>query len=169
MSVPYIGEIRMFSGDYAPAGWALCDGGLLSIDEYSALFALIGTSYGGDGRSTFGLPDLRGRVPLHASASGVQVGELGGVEAVTLQAAQAAHTHPLNATANQATSTDPSGRVLATTPRGGKRMYAAPPAATALNGSSVGVAGDGQPHDNMQPYLVVNFIIALFGVFPSQA
>ncbi len=172
MSDPYIGEIRMFGGNFAPRGWAFCDGSVLPINQYSALFALIGTTYGGDGQITFALPDLRGRVPLHSGSSSVgsvTLGERGGTEAVTLTAAQAAHTHVLNATANQATSTDPAGRVLATTPRGGKRLYAAPPANTTLHGSSVGSAGGSQPHSNMQPYLAVNFVIALEGIFPSQS
>lgn len=168
---PFIGQIMMFGGNFAPLGWAFCNGQLLPISEYEALFNLIGTTYGGDGMSTFGLPDLRGRVPVHQGA-GFVLAETGGVESVTLTTAQLpVHSHAGGSTGNAsskpATDTDPAGRVFAV-PSDGSNAY---------SGSSIGVLGGGvttlaeggsQPHDNMQPYHCVNFCIALFGIFPSR-
>ena len=166
MSQPYVGEIRMFAGNFAPAGWAFCDGSLLAISEFEVLFNLIGTTYGGDGQSTFGLPDLRGRLPIH-QGNGFTLSESGGVEEVTLTAAQIpAHSHPFLASTTAGATTDPSGNVLGTAVGGSFYRQAAP--ADALGASSIGATGGSQPHSNFQPYLCVEFIISLFGVFPSQ-
>lgn len=165
MGQPFIGEIRMFGGNFAPAGWALCNGQLMPISENDALFNLIGTTYGGDGQSTFGLPDFRGRVPAHMG-NGMTIGELSGTESVTLTTSQIpAHTHaPVANTATQADS--PNGNVWATS--NGTTAYNAAPSNTTMNPQGLQPAGGSQPHDNMVPYLVVNFIISLYGVYPSQ-
>ncbi len=160
MSTPYVGEIRLFAGNFAPVGWALCQGQLMPISENEVLFQLIGTTYGGDGQSTFSLPDLRGRVPLH-QGPGFVIGQQGGVEQVTLTSAQVpSHNHSLQATAATASAASgPSGSLLAT-------------ASVAVYGSGdplTSMAGDSQPHSNMAPYNVLNYIISLFGVFPSQS
>jgi microcystin-dependent protein len=165
MAQPYVGEIRMFAGNFAPAGWMFCEGQLLPISEYETLFNLIGTTYGGDGQSTFALPDLRGRVPIHFG-NGFTLAETGGVETVTLTVSQIpAHSHPLLATNAAATSTSPSTNVFA---KPSKNMYRDPPPANAMGPQAVGSTGGSQPHDNFQPYLCVDFIISLFGIFPSQ-
>jgi microcystin-dependent protein len=166
MSTPYVGEIRMFGGNFAPVGWAQCQGQLLPISEYEVLFQLIGTTYGGDGQSTFGLPDLRGRLPVH-QGSGFVVGQAGGSETVTLTSAQlSSHTHPFLGSTNPGGQRDPVGNVAATVVAGS--AYAQDPATAALAAASIGGSpGGGQPHDNMQPYLCIMFIIALFGVYPS--
>jgi len=167
MSQPFIGEIRMFGGLFAPYGYAFCQGQLLSISQYQALYALIGTTYGGDGVNTFALPDLQGRVPLHAGADSfgntyVQ-GEKAGTESVTLTSQQnPAHSHTVVAQTT-ANAKSPSNTVYG---GGGTSIYRASPS-TQMNGAMVGVTG-GQPHDNMMPYLVINFIIALQGAFPSR-
>lgn len=171
MSTPYIGEIRMFGGNFPPAGWAFCDGQLLPITEYEALFNLIGTTYGGDGEQTFALPDLRGRIPVHQGTSPTGfnriVGESSGSEHVTLtQNHMPAHTHSFMASsaAAQATSTA-SGSVIADT--GATPAYGTAPATAAMSATSIQPAGAFQPHENMAPYLCVSFIISLFGIFPS--
>ncbi|MBV8516269.1 MAG: phage tail protein [Acidobacteria bacterium] len=168
MAQPYVGEIRMFAGNFAPAGWMFCEGQLLPISEYETLFNLIGTTYGGDGQSTFALPDLRGRIPLH-QGNGFILAETGGAEEITLTVAQmAGHSHALLATRNPASSSSPGSSVLpgitaasTITPYGtdAPRGPAAPSAVSAVGGS--------QPHNNFQPYLCVDFIISLFGIFPS--
>ena len=166
MSQPYVGEIRMFAGNFAPAGWMFCDGSLLPISEYETLFNLIGTTYGGDGQSTFQLPDLRGRLPIH-QGNGFTLAETGGVETVTLTAAQIpAHSHPFLASTTAGATRDPSGNVLGTAVGGSFYRQQAPTAA--LGASSISSTGGSQPHDNFQPYLCISFIISLFGVFPSQ-
>jgi microcystin-dependent protein len=169
MAEPYIGEIRMFAGNFAPADWMFCDGQLLPISENEALFALIGTTYGGDGQTTFALPDLRGRVPVHqAAALGTRtIGETGGVENVTLTIAQMpAHSHAMRASSAVANLATPqnnvTGQAAAKLYRGGSPSVSLPP-------QSLAVAGGVQPHENFQPYLCVSFIIAVFGIFPSQA
>jgi microcystin-dependent protein len=165
MAQPYVGEIRMFAGNFAPAGWMFCAGQLLPISENETLFNLIGTTYGGDGQSTFALPDLRGRIPLHFG-SGFTLAETGGVETVTLTVSQIpAHSHPMLASADNASTPGAAGNVLAQTPS--YTPYISDTPATALHAASVGTAGGGQPHDNFQPYLCVDFIISLFGIFPS--
>jgi microcystin-dependent protein len=165
MSEPFLAEIKIFGFNFAPRGWAMCDGQILPINQYQSLYSLLGTTYGGDGRTTFGLPDLRGRVPLH-EGSGYNLGMRSGVENVALNAAQIpSHTHQLNATANAATTNSPAGTVFATSP---DDRYA--PAADLVNTASGAVANNtgGQAHDNMQPSLVLNFCIALQGLFPSR-
>lgn len=169
MSQPYIGEIRIFAGDYAPQGWALCQGQLLSIAEYETLFNLIGTIYGGDGQSTFALPDLRGRIPVHPGTAGgltVQLAQTGGVEEVTLTVNQIpAHTHAVNVAPNGKTSA-PTG-LLGTTATGSQLFLAPPGTVVSAAAQSVLAAGGSQPHSNLMPTQCINFIISLFGVFPS--
>lgn len=166
MANPYIGEIRMFAGNFAPAGWAFCAGQLLAISENDALFALIGTTYGGDGQTTFALPDLRGRLPMHQGNSHI-LAETGGVEQVTLTVNQfPAHSHvPQASSAGAATS--PAGSVWANS----AALQFAPPSATLalMHPGILASVGGSQPHDNLAPYLAINFIISLFGIFPSQA
>ncbi|MGH6870180.1 MAG: phage tail protein [Rhizomicrobium sp.] len=168
MAQPYVGEIRLFAGNFAPAGWAFCAGQIMPISENETLFNLIGTTYGGDGQSTFQLPDLRGRAPMHMG-NGATLAETGGSESVTLTVQQIpSHNHPLLATATgQALS--PNGGILAVPTGGvqGFQTYATGAANTALIGSSIVNDGGNQPHENLQPYLCVSFIISLFGVYPS--
>jgi microcystin-dependent protein len=163
---PYIGEIRMFASNYAPVGWLLCEGQPLPISQYEPLFQLIGTTYGGDGQSTFALPDLRGRLPLHQNDSaGFILGRTGGAEEVTLTTNQMpAHTHPLVATTAVGTAASPQGSVLAAS--GSSNVYRLGPTAVALSSQAVAPAGGSQPHTNFQPYLCVNFIISTVGAFP---
>jgi microcystin-dependent protein len=164
MAQPYVGEIRMFAGNFAPAGWMFCEGQLLPISENETLFQLIGTTYGGDGESTFALPDLRGRIPLH-QGNGLTLAETGGAEEITLTVNQIpAHSHALLATAAAASSTNPNNNVSA---KPSKNMYRDGPGSNPMNAQSVGPTGGSQPHTNFQPYLCVDFIISLFGIFPS--
>lgn len=170
MPEPFVGEIRMFAGSFPPAGWAFCDGTPMPISENEVLFQLIGTTYGGDGEETFNLPDLRGRVPMHMGTgpdgSTYQIGENGGVETVTLSTQQIPiHNHALLASKNFGNQGFPVNSVLAGSNNISIYKAAAPTAA--LNAQSVQPAGGSQPHENMQPYLGINFIISLFGVFPS--
>jgi microcystin-dependent protein len=168
MSQPFVGEIRMFAGNFAPAGWAICAGQLLAIAENDTLFNLIGTTYGGDGQSTFALPDLRSRVPVHmgtlAGGSSYTIGQFGGEEAVTLTVNQTpAHTHPAQCS-TAATSPSPAGGVWAASDVADFTPGAN--ANAAMSPGAVGAAGGSQPHDNMVPHLPINFIISLFGIFP---
>jgi microcystin-dependent protein len=165
MAQPYIGEIRMFAGNFAPAGWMFCEGQLLAISENDTLFNLIGTTYGGDGQSTFGLPDLRGRIPIH-QGNGFLLAQNGGVEEVTLTVQQIpSHAHAFLASANNASAANAAGKLLAQTPS--YTPYIALSANSALSANAVGSTGGSQPHTNFQPYLCVNFIISLFGIYPS--
>jgi microcystin-dependent protein len=172
MSDPFVGEIRMFAGNFAPAGWALCQGQLMPISENDTLFNLIGTTYGGDGQETFGLPDLQSRIPIHAGqgpgiSQNYQLGEKSGAESVTLTAQQIpVHNHPFLASTSGATQTSPANQVIAQS--GQRAVYTEDTTNTNLAPSAIGPAGGSQPHDNLQPYLCVNFIISLFGIFPSQ-
>jgi microcystin-dependent protein len=172
MSEPFVGEIRMFGFGFAPQGWALCNGQLLPIDQNQALFSLLGTTYGGDGRTTFALPDLQSRVPVgqgqSPGLSSYAEGQAGGAETVTLAATQLpGHTHPVKASSSTADSDQPEGRTLA---RSASHSYTAKPdASTVMNVDMLGDAGGSQPHDNIQPYLAVNFCIALIGIFPSRS
>ncbi len=167
MSQPYVGEIRMFAGNFAPAGWMFCEGQLLSIAENETLFNLIGTTYGGDGQTTFALPDLRGRLPIH-QGSGFTLAQTGGVESVTLTTGQIpAHSHPFLASGNQASSTNPVNQVPAITQAATITPYGTDNPLVQLNSASIGPVGGSQPHDNFQPYLCIDFIISLFGVYPS--
>jgi microcystin-dependent protein len=166
MAQPYIGEIRMFAGNFAPSGWMMCEGQLISISEYETLFNLIGTTYGGDGQSTFALPDLRGRLPIH-QGGGYVLAETGGAEQVTLTVNQIPnHQHALIGSTNNATSNTPANQVVGALTSFDLYRPAAIPN-TAMAAASVGSAGGSQPHSNMQPYLCVNFIISLFGIYPS--
>jgi microcystin-dependent protein len=168
---PYIGEIRMFGGNYAPAGWAFCDGTLMPIAENDALFVLIGTTYGGDGQETFALPDLRGRAPLHMGTNpsgGVnhQLGEAAGVEETTLTALQIpSHSHPLVGSSLSGLTRTPIARAPART-RAGRPVYAT--LANPVEMATPTSVGGSQAHENMQPFLAINFIIALAGIFPPQ-
>jgi microcystin-dependent protein len=170
MAQPYVGEIRMFAGNFAPAGWRFCEGQLLPISENETLFQLIGTTYGGDGQSTFALPDLRGRLPIHqgqgTGLSNRVLAETGGAEEITLTVQQIpAHSHSMQASMNIATQSSPANNVLAQSTLA--QMYVADVADTTLAPTSIGATGGSQPHTNFQPYLCVDFIISLFGIFPS--
>ena len=175
MGSPFIGEIRMFGGNFAPAGWNFCDGSILSIAENDALFNLIGTTYGGDGQSTFAVPDLRSRVPIHTGGSlGGVLGQQLGTEAVTLTTQQIPlHRHGVGA-GTSASLPGPAGNNLgnpgATSPI--YHVAAGLGATQNMASNAIGLniaAAQFQPHDNMQPYLCVNYIISLFGIFPSQS
>ena len=172
MSSPFVGEIRMFGGTFAPAGWAFCDGSYLAISENDALFALIGTTYGGDGQTTFALPDLRSRVPIHQGQgpglNSYTIGQAAGVETVTLTANQIpVHSHAFNGSTASATALSPAGAVVASpTNLDLYRPAATPDQPMAAN--SLLSAGGSQPHDNLQPYLCISFIISLFGIFPTS-
>ncbi|MCA1817017.1 MAG: tail fiber protein [Acidobacteria bacterium] len=171
MPEPFVGEIRMFGGSFAPAGWAFCDGQLIPISENDTLFTLIGTTYGGDGQETFALPNLQSRIPIHAGtgSDGINytLGEQGGVETVTLTTNQIPiHTHALVVNADIGTQNIPTGNVLAQC--AGVKVYTGAAPGASLNTQSIGPAGGSQPHENSQPFLCVNFIISLFGVFPTQ-
>jgi len=167
MADPFLGEIKIVGFTFAPRGFAFCNGQLLSIAQNTALFALIGTTFGGNGQTTFALPNLQDRTPVHASG-GLILGQAGGLSTHTLNQAEAQHAHVLKASANQATTASPAGNVLAAKRRGGKDTYQTT-LGTALAPDSVSPVGGGdQPHTNMQPYLVLNFVIALAGIFPSR-
>lgn len=171
MAEPFLAEIRILSFNFPPKGWALCNGQFLPINQNQALFSLLGTTYGGDGRVNFALPDLRARTPIHFG-DGIQLGDKAGTDSVTLTDAQLpAHSH-LRATSNQATSSNPVGNVLANAPRRGVAVFADPVSTAVMTGSDVSVGGDANgitlPHDNSQPSLALNFVIALQGIFPSQ-
>jgi microcystin-dependent protein len=166
MAQPYVGEIRMFAGNFAPAGWMFCEGQLLPISENETLFQLIGTTYGGDGQSTFGLPDLRGRLPLH-QGNGFILAETGGAEEITLTVQQIpVHSHPVLATNDIPTLPNPGNNV---TGQAAAKFYRAGNPTVSLNAGSVGSTGGSQPHTNFQPYLCIDFIISLFGIFPRPS
>jgi len=171
---PYVGEIRMFAGNFAPAGWAFCQGQPLAIAENDVLFQLIGTTYGGDGEQTFNLPNLASRVPIHMGTgpdgTTYQIGEAAGVETVTLTTQQIPfHTHTMLASKSAGSNSNPQSQVLATPVASiyETNTGSAPPVVP-MNPSAIGPAGGSQPHENMQPFLVLNFIISLFGIYPSQ-
>jgi microcystin-dependent protein len=165
MSQPFVGEIRIFAGNFAPAGWMFCEGQQLAISENETLFQLVGTTYGGDGQENFNLPDLRGRLPMH-QGNGFILAEQGGAEEITLTVSQTpAHAHPLLATTTVGTAASPQNSLLAAS--GSSNVYRAGPSAAALSNQTVGPVGGSQPHTNFQPYLCVDFIISLFGIFPS--
>jgi microcystin-dependent protein len=154
----------MFAGNFAPVGWAFCDGQLLPISENDVLFTLIGTTYGGDGQETFALPDMRGRIPIH-QGNGFILAETGGAEQITLTVQQiAAHSHPLIATTSVANQSSPSNNVVAQSTAAD--LYIEDTATAALAPSAIGPVGGSQPHTNFQPYLCIEFIISLFGLFP---
>lgn len=167
MAQPYVGELRMFAGNFAPAGWMMCEGQLLPISENETLFQVLGTTYGGDGESTFALPDLRGRIPIHQGV-GYILAQTGGAEEVTLTVNQIpAHSHVLTATSTPGTQSSPAGNRLAAS-RNVVPYINEPPEGT-FRAGTVGSTGGNQPHTNMQPYLCVNFIISLFGIFPAPS
>jgi microcystin-dependent protein len=164
MAQPYVGEIRMFAGNFAPAGWMFCEGQLLPISENETLFQLLGTTYGGDGQSTFALPDLRGRLPLH-QGNGFTLAETGGAEEITLTVSQIpAHSHPFLAADATAAGANPQTALLA---KPTASIYNAGTNPVNMAAQVVGSVGGSQPHTNFQPYLCVDFIISLFGLFPS--
>lgn len=164
MSEPFLGEIKIFSFGFAPKGWALCNGQLLPINQNQALFALLGTTYGGDGRTTFALPNLQGRVPFHMGGGFTQ-GQSSGEAAHTLTISEMpAHTHLPVGNSNNASVASPAGNLWAGSSGGGYL----PTANTTMNPASILPTGGSQPHDNMSPYLVLNFCIALQGIFPSR-
>jgi microcystin-dependent protein len=166
MSSPYVGEIRMFAGNFAPVGWAFADGQLIPIAENDVLFQLYGTTYGGDGQTTFALPDLRGRLPLH-QGNGFILGQNGGVEQVTLTAAQIPqHIHPMLASSDPSSGKGALNLVLGRSPA---EAYASEFTPQALSAQSTSSVGGSQPHTNFQPYLCINFIVSLFGIFPPPS
>ena len=165
MSEAYLGEVRMFAGNFAPVGWALCDGSLLPIAQNEALYSLIGTIYGGDGVSTFALPDLRGRAPLHKSGT-YPIGSKGGVESVTLTSTQmAAHSHAAMASTAAGTASAPANGVWATSIYASFSTAQAPTAT--MSAQAVTAVGGGQPHDNMMPFVVISYIICTAGLYPT--
>lgn len=187
MSQPYIGQLKLFAGSFAPVGWALCNGQLISIAQNDTLYALIGTTFGGDGVTTFGLPDYRGRAAVGAQNGSAgpgltsrPLGSVGGSAAVTLITANLpAHVHSINAWDTPATTSNPSGKVLArpglanpNSPEVGNSLFYLSNQVTAntpaLPANTLTSSGSSQPHNNLMPYLAVNFIIALYGIFPSQ-
>jgi microcystin-dependent protein len=172
MADPFLGEVRMFAGNFAPVGWEFCNGQLLAIAENDALFSLLGTTYGGDGQNTFGLPDLRGRTPIHQGSGGGLTprvpGEMTGTETVTLTSSQLpSHFHPVHATSGAGTTAVPTGASWAAASTGENQYSQATPNASMAAISTVAVGG-GQPHDNMAPFQALSFIIALQGIYPTQ-
>jgi microcystin-dependent protein len=165
MAQPYVGEIRMFAGNFAPVGWMFCEGQLLPISENETLFQLIGTTYGGDGESTFALPDLRGRLPIH-QGNGFILAETGGAEEITLTVNQIpAHTHALLCSSGSASLQDPTNSLPAVSTA--QAYFNSPANPTNMSPASIGPVGGSQPHTNIQPFLCVDFIISLFGIFPN--
>jgi microcystin-dependent protein len=168
MAQPYVGEIRMFAGNFAPAGWMFCAGQVIPISENETLFNLIGTTYGGDGQESFALPDLRGRIPIH-QGGGFTLGETGGSEEITLTVPQIpAHSHPMLATVNLAGGTSPNGQVVGLTQAATITPYGTDAPFVPLSPQSISAVGGSQPHTNFQPYLCVDFIISLFGIYPPN-
>jgi microcystin-dependent protein len=171
MSEPFVGEIRMFAGNFAPRGWALCDGQLLAVSQNDALFSLFGTTYGGDGRTTFGLPDVRGRVPIHAgSGPGLSPRRLGakaGAENVTLATSQLpSHTHEMSASNESADSTIGTAKVLAKVTGG--NLYRGNGNQQSMNAEAISTVGGNLSHSNLMPFLCINYIVSLFGIYPSR-
>jgi microcystin-dependent protein len=174
MSEPFVAEIRIFAGNFAPRGWAFCDGQLLPVSQNTALFSLIGTTYGGDGRSTTALPNLKGRIPMHPGRgpglTSKRLGQRGGVETVTLSEAQMpSHRHSMEASQSPFSDNDPGGKVLgqASSPFAGQ-IYSNDDNRVTLEGGVINNTGGSQPHNNMQPFIAMNFIIALVGLYPSR-
>ena len=172
MAQPYIGEIRLFAGNFAPAGWAFCDGQLMPISENDALFTLIGTTYGGDGQETFAMPNLQSRIPIHQGTgpglTGKIIGEMAGTEAETLTIQQIpTHNHAFLASTDPGSIVTPGGNMLATSNAVTVFRPLASNPATAMNAQSITPVGGSQPHDNLHPFLAINYIISLFGLFPQ--
>jgi microcystin-dependent protein len=173
MATPILGEIRMFGGNFAPRGWAFCNGQILPIAQNTALFSLLGTTYGGNGQTTFALPDLRGRVPIHfgqgPGLSNYSLGQVGGQETVTLLSDQLpAHSHIVNAVAAGGNQANPTGNFAAVESTGTSLNYNSGPANALMHPNTIGITGQNQPVPNLQPHLAINFIIALQGIFPSR-
>jgi microcystin-dependent protein len=171
MGQPYVGEIRMFAGNFAPVGWEFCNGQPLPIAENEALFQLIGTTYGGDGAETFNLPDYQSRIPIHMGngpdGANYALGQMAGTEQETLSTQQIpSHSHPMMVEAGAGTANAPGGNVLASSAN--VKMYLQDAVTATLDPSAVSVVGGGQPHDNCQPFLCINYIISMFGIFPTQ-
>ena len=171
MSEPFVGEIRMFAGNFAPRGWAFCDGQLLAVSQNDALFSLLGTIYGGDGRTTFGLPDLRGRIPIHAGhgpgLSERRLGAKGGEEKVTLTVNQLpSHGHPFTATSAPSTDNNPQGKQVGESPS--VDLYIESTPTENLSSEAVSKVGGSRSHTNLMPFLCIHFIIALVGIYPSR-
>jgi microcystin-dependent protein len=174
MADPYVGEIRMFAGSFAPAGWLFCNGQVMPIAENETLFNLIGTTYGGDGQSTFALPNLQSRIPIHMGTGpdgiAYQFAEMAGTEQETLTVSQIpVHTHPLLAATDLGSSPDPGGAVLAQSRTAGVDLYLEGNPAVSLAANSVSPVGGSQPHENVQPFLCISFIISLFGLYPQPS
>jgi microcystin-dependent protein len=173
MSQPFIGEIRMFGGNFAPAGWAMCQGQLMPISQNDALFVLVGTTYGGDGQETFGIPDLQGRMPIHAGqgpgiSQSYQIGEKAGVESVTISAQSTPiHNHAFLCSGEMAQDAQPQNGYFAQLNTGTLYIAPADPLSN-MNAGMLNPIGGNQPHENMMPYLAVTFILSLFGIFPHQ-
>jgi microcystin-dependent protein len=166
MSEPYVGEIRIVGFSFAPVDWAFCDGQLLPISQYSTVFNLIGTTYGGDGQTTFALPNLQSRVPMH-QGNGFTLGQTGGVENVTLTVSQIpAHTHPVQVNSSGGNSNSPGGNFWANWTGS---QYSDQGTNASMNTGVISSVGGSLPHDNIKPYLALNFIFSLFGVYPSQS
>jgi len=176
MATPFLGHIAMFAGNFAPRGWADCSGQLLAISQNEALFAIVGTTYGGNGQTTFALPDLRGKTPVHSGNSngpGLSprvLGEIGGVENVTVLTGQLPqHNHLLSASSAGGNSVSPQNALISTDPGGASAGFSTnPPPNTALLASAVSPAGGNQPHNNMPPFLTIRYIVAMEGIFPSR-
>ena len=173
MSEPFVGEIRMFAGNFAPRGWAFCDGQLMAVSQNDALFSLLGTTYGGDGRTTFGLPDMRGRLPVHqGQGPGLSMRRLGaryGEEIVTLTVNEIPpHSHGLLASTSEASSPNPANDVLASHTDGDQTYAEATQPVNGLSSNTVATSGGSRSHTNLMPTLCVNYIIALFGIYPSR-
>ena len=171
MSDSYVGEVRLVGFNFPPYGWAVCNGALLAISQYNVLYAVIGTTYGGDGQTNFQLPNLQGRIPIHQGSNGVTtytIGQAGGAEKVTVALAQyPTHTHNLMVSANAANSSTAGNSVLA---QGPTAYTTQSPPTTAMNALMVGSSGGGNlPHDNLQPFQVLNWVISLEGIFPPQS
>ena len=172
MSEPFIAEVRIFAGNFAPRGWAFCDGQLLPVSQNTALFSLIGTTYGGDGRTTTALPNMQGRAPMHPGRgpglTSRRLGERGGAETITLSEAQMAnHPHGLSATVSRGSASQPQGNAFNRSV--GDTAYHAPTSLTGMSPSMASNSGGSQAHNNMQPFLTLNFIIALVGLYPSRS
>ena len=169
MTTPFIGDIRMFGFNFAPQNYAECNGQFIAISQNNALFALIGTTYGGNGSTTFALPNMQGRTPMHFNASTTPQGTMAGAEYVQITSStMPAHNHLVNATTGTANRRVPTGKMFGADTSSVADFYVAPGTTTSLNPGSVSATGSGQGHNNMQPSLVINFCIALFGIFPSR-
>ncbi len=169
MTEAYIGEIRMFAGNFAPAGWMFCEGQLLPISENDTLFNLIGTTYGGDGQSTFALPDLRGRIPVH-QGSGLTLAATGGAETISLTTNELpSHSHSFLASNDPGNTTAPQNAIPAASNTATTLPYGTAEPLMTLDPAAVSSVGGSQPHSNLQPYLCINFIISLFGIYPSPS